>query len=225
MSVMADSVAGRLSRVQERIAAAARRAGRDPAAVALCVVTKGRPLAAVREAVAAGARILGENRVQEASVKIGEATDLPSGISWHLIGHLQRNKARRAVELFDLIQSVDSLALARRLAELGVARGRPVRAYVEVHTSGEATKTGLAPDGAGDAIAAMRSLPGLEVAGLMTMAPLTDDDAAIRASFTMLRRLGERTGLAELSMGMSSDFEQAVEEGATLVRVGSAIFE
>lgn len=222
---MADSVAGRLSRVRERIAAAARRAGRDPAAIGLCVVTKGRPLAVVREAVAAGARILGENRVQEASVKIGEARDLPAGISWHLIGHLQRNKARRAVELFDLIQSVDSLALARRLAELGLGRGRPVRVFAEVHTSGEAAKTGLAPDGAEDALAQMRALPGLELAGLMTMAPLTDDDAAIRASFAMLRGLGERTGLTELSMGMSSDFEQAVEEGATLVRVGSAIFE
>lgn len=224
MTVMAGSVAERLARVRERIAAAAQRAGRDPAGISLCVVTKGRGPAAVREAVAAGARILGENRVQEASVKIGEATEPGAGISWHLIGHLQRNKARRAVELFDLIQSVDSRALARRLAELGRERERPVRVYAEVHTSGEATKTGLPPDEAEDVIAEMRELEGLALAGLMTMAPLTDDDAAIRASFAALRRLGGRTGLAELSMGMSSDFEQAVEEGATLVRVGSAIF-
>lgn len=222
---MGAGVAERMARVLDRIAAAARRSGRDPGEIRLCVVTKGRSPAAIREAVAAGARILGENRVQEAAGKIGEGADPGAAISWHLIGHLQRNKARRAVELFDVIQSVDSTDLARRLAALGRERGRPVRVFAEVHTSGEPTKTGFAADEAGDAIGEMREALGLVVEGLMTMAPLTDDETAIRRSFAALRELAEKTSLQQLSMGMSSDFEVAVEEGATMVRVGSAIFE
>ena len=222
---MAGDIAGRLERVRSRMVAAAGRAGRDPAEVRLCVVTKGRELAAVREAVAAGARRLGENRVQEAAGKIEAAGDLVGAISWHLIGHLQRNKARRAIELFDVIESVDSAELARKLADLGRERSRPVRVFAEVHTSGEATKTGLPAAAAEEVIAEMRASDGLVLEGLMTMAPLTDDESAVRASFAALRRLGERCSVRELSMGMSSDFEVAIEEGATLVRIGSAIFE
>jgi pyridoxal phosphate enzyme (YggS family) len=219
-------VADRFRSVQERVAAAAVRAGRDPAEIRICAVTKRSELPAIREAVAAGARILGENRVQEAAAKIEAAGDL--GVEWHLIGHLQRNKARRAVALFQAVQSLDSLGLARRLADLGVERGRPVRVLVEVNTSGEAAKSGLEPGGAEEAIAAMRELAGIEVGGLMTMAPFTADPEPIRRCFRTLRSLRERAGgpavLPELSMGMTNDFEVAVEEGSTLVRVGTAIF-
>ena len=209
------------------MAKAAARAGRDAGEIRLCVVTKGRSLDRVREAAAAGAKILGENRVQEAGPKIEAAQDLAGAISWHLIGHLQRNKARRAVQLFDVIQSVDAPSLAGKLADLGAERGRPVDAFVEVHTTDEPTKTGLPLERAEEEIAGMRELPGLSVAGLMTMAPLGGDERRIRASFAALRELRDRLGgsVRELSMGMSADFEIAVEEGATIVRVGSAIFE
>ncbi|MFN8176757.1 MAG: YggS family pyridoxal phosphate-dependent enzyme [bacterium] len=224
---MSSPVAENLSRVRERMAKAASRAGRDAGEIRLCVVTKGRGLERVREAAAAGAKILGENRVQEAGPKIEAARDLPAGISWHLIGHLQRNKARRAVQLFDVIQSVDSSDLARKLADLGTERGRAVDAFVEVRTTDEPTKTGMPLERAEEEIAGMRELPGLSVAGLMTMAPLTEDERRIRSSFAALRELRDRLGgsVRELSMGMSADFEIAVEEGATIVRVGSAIFE
>jgi pyridoxal phosphate enzyme (YggS family) len=219
-------IADNLRAVRERIAGAARRAGRDPAGVRLCLVTKGRDLAAIREAVAAGAAILGENRVQEAGPKIEAAADLEGAISWHLIGHLQRNKARRAVGLFAVIQSVDSVELARKLADLGRERGRPVRVLAEVRAEGEVTKTGLPAADAEAAIARMQELEGLVLAGLMTMAPMTGDQARVRASFAALRALRDRCAAPslDLSMGMSADFEIAVEEGATIVRVGSAIF-
>jgi len=224
---VSSPVGENLSRVRERMAKAAARAGRDADAVRLCVVTKGRDLSQVREAVAAGERILGENRVQEAAPKIEAARDLAGAISWHLIGHLQRNKARRAASLFDVIQSVDSPELARRLSELGEERLRPIEAFVEVRTTDEPTKTGLPLERAEERIAAMRELRGLAVKGLMTMAPLTEEEARIRSSFAALRELRERLGgdVRELSMGMSADFEIAVEEGATIVRVGSAIFD
>lgn len=218
-------VAENLSRVRERIERAARRAGRDAAEVRLCVVTKGRAAEEVREAVAAGAEILGENRVQEAAPKIQALSE--GEARWHLIGHLQRNKSRKAVQLFDVIQSLDSVELARRVADLGVERGRAVEAFVEVRTSKEPTKTGFRLEGAEEVIAEIRALPGLALSGLMTMAPLTEEEAELRASFGALRGLRDRLGpgLRELSMGMSADFEIAVEEGATMVRVGSAIFE
>jgi pyridoxal phosphate enzyme (YggS family) len=220
-------VAENLVRVRERIAAAASRAGRNVADIRLCVVTKGRTLERVREAAAAGAVIFGENRVQEAGPKIEAAQDLAGAISWHLIGHLQRNKARRALQLFDVIQSVDSVELGRRLSELEREQGRVREVFAEVRTTAEATKTGLAPESAEEEIAELGKLPGISVTGLMTMAPLTDDEGEIRASFGALRKLRERLGgnVRELSMGMSSDFELAVEEGATLLRIGSAIFE
>jgi len=219
-------VADRFRRVQERVAAAAVRAGRDPAEIRICAVTKRSELPAIREVVAAGARILGESRVQAAAAKIEAVEDL--GVEWHLIGHLQGNKARRAVGLFQAIQSVDSLGLARRLADLGEERGRPVRVLVEVNTSGEAAKSGLDPVAAGDAIAAMRELAGIDVGGLMTMAPFTGEPEPIRRCFRALRSLRDGAGgtalLPELSMGMTNDFEIAVEEGSTLIRVGTAIF-
>jgi len=217
-----------LGRVRARIEAAAVRAGREPDSVRLCTVTKTADLADIREAVRCGATILGENRVQPAEPKIREAADLAGKVSWHMIGHLQRNKARRAVELFDVIGAVDGLSLARRLSELGMERGRPVEILVEVKTSGEEAKGGFAPGEASEALAGIRELAGVRLRGLMTMAPFTDDAALVRRSFATLRELRDglpfAAELAELSMGMTNDFEIAVEEGSTLVRIGTAIF-
>jgi pyridoxal phosphate enzyme (YggS family) len=216
-----------LGGVRRRIAAAARRAGRDPGSVELCAVTKTAELDAVREVVAAGVRHLGENRLQAAEPKIRDAADL-SGVCWRMIGHLQRNKARRAVELFDWIDAVDGLKLARRLSALGEERERPVRVLVEVNTSNEVNKGGFPVAEAGDALGQIRELPGMELRGLMTMAPFTDDEGAQRACFGTLRRIRDESPFAGelpvLSMGMTNDYEIAVEEGATLVRVGTAIF-
>ncbi len=211
-------------RVRDRVSEAARRSGRDPDEVTLCAVTKTVDLPAIRDAVEAGARVLGENRVQEAANKIPEASDLDA--RWHLIGHLQGNKARRAVDLFDVIESLDSLRLARRLSDLGTERGRPVPVLVEVLTSDESTKVGASLNGIGDMLGEVGELPGLSLRGLMTMAPFTDDESRVRSSFTALREVRERYGRPDwdLSMGMSNDFELAVEEGSTLVRVGRAIF-
>jgi pyridoxal phosphate enzyme (YggS family) len=217
-------IAENLDRVRERMDAAARRSGRSGSEVRLCAVSKGRALPAVREAVAAGVTILGENRVQEGLAKIEAAQDLAGLVSWHLIGHLQRNKARRAADRFDLIQSVDSREIARRLSDLGLERGRPVRALAEVRTADDPTKTGLPAEDAEAILAELIAMPGLVLEGLMTMAPNTDDERRVRASFAALARLRDRLGLRELSMGMSGDYEVAIEEGATIVRVGSAIF-
>ena len=221
-----SAVADNWHRVRERIERAAHRAGRRGAEVAVCAVTKNVPMPRIREAVEAGARILGENRVQEAGSKILSEKDLPAGLSWHFIGKLQRNKARRAVELFDVIESVDSALLARKLAELGRGRNRPVPVFLEVLTSDEGTKSGLPMGEVEQVLAEIDGLSGISLRGLMTMAPFTDEERPARASFAALRGLRERFGRDEweLSMGMTGDFEIAVEEGSTLVRVGTGIF-
>jgi pyridoxal phosphate enzyme (YggS family) len=215
-------------RVRERIDAAARRVGRSGDDVALCAVTKLVGLPEIREVVDAGAVILGENRVQEAEPKIREVGDLAGRVTWHMIGHLQRNKARRAVELFDEIESVDGLALARRLSDLGEEGGAPVPILVEVRMSDEPAKTGVLPEEAADVVGEIRRLPGVALKGLMAMAPFTDDESRVRSSFSGLRELRDRLGgaveLPELSMGMTADFEIAVEEGSTLVRIGAGLF-
>jgi pyridoxal phosphate enzyme (YggS family) len=215
-----------LGRVRDRIEAAAARAGRDPASVGICAVTKLVDLPEIREAVSVGCRILGESRVQDAEPKIEEAKDLAGKVSWHMIGHLQKNKARKAVGLFETIQSVDGLPLARRLSTLGEERGRPVPVFVEVLTSDEGTKSGISLAEVDDAVAEIRELAGIALGGLMTMAPFTSDEEKIRASFTSLREVRDRLGpeTLELSMGMTGDYEIAVEEGSTLVRVGTGIF-
>ena len=221
-------VSEKWDRLLDRVAEAAARSGRTPAEVDVCAVTKTVGPAEVRAVVSAGARILGENRLQIAEPKIRAIGDLPDGVEWHMIGHLQRNKARKAAELFAMIHSVDSLALARRLSDIGEEGGTPLRVLVEVHTSSEASKGGLPMDGAGEAIAEIGELEGLDLRGLMTMAPFTGEEARIRASFSALRELRESGGGAErlpvLSMGMTNDFEIAVEEGSTLIRVGTGIF-
>jgi pyridoxal phosphate enzyme (YggS family) len=221
----------RVTAVRERITRAAERVSRTPDEITLVAVSKTHPAEAVREAFAAGVRVFGENRVQEAEPKIGSTTDLAgSGLRWHLVGHLQSNKARRAAGLFDLVQSVDSLDLATRLAGLGAGRRRPVRALVQVDLAGEETKFGLPEAELLPTLEALRGLEGISIEGLMVLPPLFEDPEAARPFFRRLRELRDRAAAAdllaarELSMGMSHDLEVAVEEGATMVRVGTAIF-
>jgi PLP dependent protein len=224
-------LAGRVAAVRERIARAAARAGRPPEDVLLVAISKTFPAEAVREAFEAGLRELGENKVQEADSKIVALGDLrPAGLRWHLVGHLQGNKARRAAQLFDRIHSVDSVELAARLARVASEQQRVLSVLVQVHLGNEATKSGLEERDLTSTLETMRELPGLRVDGLMTLPPFEDDPERARPHFRRLRELRDlalaRGLLAgrELSMGMSHDLEVAVEEGATLVRVGSAIF-
>lgn len=214
--------------VVERITRAAERARRDPASVTLIGVTKVVGAARVREAVAAGLRDLGENRVQEAVPKI-EAVG--PGPRWHLIGHLQRNKARLAVAQFQVIHSLDSLRIAEAVDRAAQEVGRRVPVLIEVNIAGEATKYGVAPGAAVDLVGQVLEYRSLDPIGLMTVAPLVDDPETVRPVFRELRVLRDRLrdGVAgdafcELSMGMSGDFEVAIEEGATMVRVGRALF-
>lgn len=223
-------IADRVAAVRERIARAAERASRPPGDVTLVAVSKTFPAESVRDAFAAGVRHFGENRVQEATDKIEALSDLrPAGLRWHLIGHLQSNKARRAASLFDVIHSVDSADLAERVAGAAAASGRNLPVLVQVDLAGEETKSGVPPEGLPEALARMRALAGLRVSGLMVLPPLLDAED-VRPYFRRLRALRDEMaeqGLldgGDLSMGMSHDFEVAVEEGATMVRVGSAIF-
>lgn len=221
-----------LPRVEERIRAAMQRAGRQDA-VRIVAVTKGHASGAVRAAVAAGLKSCGENRVAELAGKIEELGR--AFADWHLIGHLQRNKVKQAVALFDLVHSIDSLRLAQELSSTAVRDGLTVRGLVQVNASGEETKGGIdIVDDVAPGVATIRQiaqLPNLEVHGLMTMAPFVDDESVLRTTFTRTRRLleacmqniPEMRG-AELSMGMTNDFEIAVEEGSTMVRLGTILF-
>jgi pyridoxal phosphate enzyme (YggS family) len=213
--------------VLERIELAARRAGRDPKSVRLVVVTKGVPAGRIREAVSEGAVLLGENRVQEAIPKIAA---IGAGPVWHLIGALQRNKARLAVGRFDLIHSVDRLELAEELSRRAEARGIRQKVLIQVNVSGEAGKHGVSVEEASNLVRAAAARTHLDVEGLMTIPPLPDRPEDSRPYYRSLKALGrtleKETGvrMAEFSMGMSRDFEVAIEEGATLVRVGTAVF-
>jgi pyridoxal phosphate enzyme (YggS family) len=220
-----------LESVRSRIASAARRAGRDPTAVTLVAVTKRTPLEFIAPLVACGVHDLGENYPQELWKKVEALHDPAGGHRWHLIGHLQGNKARKTVSLVRMIHAVDSLKLLQALDELAEDPDNRPAVCLQVNTSGEAAKHGWSPEEISrdaEAIAACRRIP---VVGLMTMAALGATSEQARASFAQLcaiqGALRDRTGLAlpELSMGMSADFEEAIEEGATLVRVGSALFE
>jgi pyridoxal phosphate enzyme (YggS family) len=217
--------------VLERIAAACDRAGRDPADVELVAVSKTVEAARLVAAVEAGLTTLGENRVQEGAAKV----PLVPGASWHLVGPLQSNKAKRALETFDVIETVDSVALAERLDRLarevrGAGPLRPYPVLIQVNVDDDRSKAGLAPEALPDALARMAELPALEVQGLMTIGRLVTDAQAARPTFAALRELSELLrdrGNAlgpGLSMGMTEDFEVAIEEGATMVRVGRAIF-
>ncbi len=214
--------------VRSRIALAARRAGRDPATVALLAVSKGQPAAAVRAAYALGQRAFGENYVQEGLAKARLLAVLP-GIEWHLIGPLQSNKARLAAASFDWVQSVDRLKTAERLAAARDVQAGPLNVCVQVNISGEASKSGVAPDSALALARAIAPLPRIVLRGFMGIAEATTDSVRQRAQFQLLRELFDAAragGLAldTLSMGMSADLEAAIAEGATLVRLGTALF-
>ena len=223
-----EAIRRHLEDVRGRIAAAAARSGRPADAVTLVGVTKTVAAEVVAAAVDLGLSDVGENRVQEAQAKI--AVVGRDAARWHLIGHLQRNKAGPAVRLFDRIHGVDDAELAMALSRHAVSAGRPLPVMVEVNVGGEATKYGVAPEGLEPLLERIAALPGLELDGLMTVGPLVERAEDARAGFARLRELRDRAerrlglGLPGLSMGMSGDFEVAVEEGSTMVRVGSAIF-
>jgi pyridoxal phosphate enzyme (YggS family) len=217
---MHDIRAG-LARVRERIAAAAERAGRRADDVLLIAVSKTVEVERIREAVAAGVRALGENRVQEAKAKVAE---LGKPVPWHLIGHLQTNKVKDALPLFDVIHSIDRLEVARECERRAAGAGRPVDVLLEVNVAAEASKSGFAPEAVAAALDAIAGMAHLKVRGLMAIPPIVERPEDSRPAFRALRALAEKHALDELSMGMSGDFEVAVEEGATMVRVGTAIF-
>ena len=224
------SVADRLAGIRARIGAAARSAGRDPSAVRLIAVSKTFPTDLIREAFAAGQREFGENRVQEALQKIAGSTDLE--IRWHLLGHLQTNKARKAAPVFATIQSVDSLELLQKLDQSAAEAGCSPELLIQVDLAGEATKFGAPPREVPRLLEAAAACRAARVVGLMTLPPVSEAPEGARPWFRRLRDLREEwlaSGfpahtLHELSMGMSGDFEVAVQEGATMVRVGTAIF-
>jgi len=222
-----DQIATHLGEIRARLAKAAHRAGRDPSDVRLIAVSKNHPPEAVALAAAAGQKIFGENRVQEARDKIPAC---PPDLQWHLIGHLQRNKVRQALPLFSFFHSIDSTALATAISRVAGETGGKVDGLLEVNVSGEATKHGFSPQQLRDEFPALAALPHLRLRGLMTMAPYSDNPEEARPVFRALRELRDElqqthgVELPELSMGMSGDFEPAIEEGATLVRVGSSIF-
>jgi len=236
------NLAERIAAVQARIAAAAQRAGRDPAEITLVAVSKMHPAEAVVAAYRAGLRVFGENRVEEAGPKaaaVAAMLDNPSSVvrrpsstvEWHMIGHLQSRKAEDVLPWASMVHSVDSVKLAGRLSRVCQTAGRELSILLEVNVAGEASKNGLTPAALPEAVEAIAALPGLRVRGLMTMAPIVPDPEAARPVFAGLHRL--RDDMARrfpaldwrhLSMGMTDDFEVAIEEGATMVRIGRAIF-
>jgi PLP dependent protein len=227
------SIAENIAAVHERISGAAKRAGRRADEIAQMAVTKTHPPERIREAYAAGLRMFGENRVQEFAGKAGALTDLKDA-QWHMIGHLQTNKAVKAAELFGAVDSVDSLKLAEKLDTAARSSGKKLDILIEINVGGEAAKSGVAPDSheLEELLLAAPRLEGLEFQGLMTVPPLTEDPQGARPYFRKLRDLREviakrklpAVSVDVLSMGMSHDFEVAIEEGSTCVRVGTAIF-
>jgi len=223
------SIAGNLQMIRERIAQAAYQAGRLPSDVRLVAVSKTKPAAAIAEAFGCGQLIFGENYVQELAGKVAE---LPAGICWHFIGHLQSNKVRQIAGLVDMIHSVDRLSLAKEIDRQWGALGKRCDILIQVNISSEATKSGTSSEELLDLITEVATLPHLRIRGLMTMPPFFDDPEAARPYFSALRILAREVEaedipgveMRELSMGMSGDFEAAIGEGATLVRVGSALF-
>jgi len=227
--MMITEIEANLQAVRERIAAAAaRRAGRDPAEITLVAVTKTQPVEVIRAAYELGLRDFGENRIEEAETRFER---LPADVRWHMVGHVQSRKAARAVTPYVLLHSLDSVKLARRLDRFAAEAGRRLPILLEVNVSGEAGKYGLRPDQVAAAVEAMRGFEHLQLQGLMTMAPIVPDPEEARPVFVALRELRQRLAAhfpdldwQHLSMGMTDDFEVAVEEGATIVRIGRAIF-
>jgi len=230
--VTADAYGTRLERtlpaVRERVGAAAASAGRGASAVRIIAVTKSHPLEAIDAALAAGLRDLGENRVGELEEKV--AARGRSAATWHMIGHVQSRKAQRASELADLIHSVDSMRLAERLSRIAVQDDREVAILAQVNTAGEASKSGFDLSEALEKVHEVAELPGLAVRGLMTIAPFVEDEVVLGQTFSRLRELRDELARAtgrvgpELSMGMTNDFEIAIREGSTMVRLGTALF-
>jgi len=220
-------IGANLRAVKQRVARAAERSRRDCSEVELLVVTKTWSPSVITEVLEEGHTLLGENKLQEAEKKIAQ---LPDGLRWHFIGHLQRNKARKALALFDSIHSVDSVRLARHLDRVAGELNRKTSIFLQVNAAGEESKSGFAVGELGEALPDLAGLSNLEVAGLMSIPPVVAQPEAARSSFRALRALrddlqqGTGISLPGLSMGMSHDFEVAIEEGATIVRVGSSIF-
>ena len=220
-------LAANLAAVQQRIAAACGRAGRDPGSVTLLAVTKSQPPEAVNEAARLGLALFGENKVQEAKAKIPLC---PGRLRWHMIGHLQTNKCRDAVELFEMIQGVDSLHLAQEINRRAEQAAKTMPIMVEVNAVGEASKFGYRPEQLLAELLQVNALPRLELRGLMTIPPWSPDPEKVRPVFQQVRAIKEQceqilgAPLPHLSMGMTGDFEVAIEEGATMVRIGTALF-
>jgi pyridoxal phosphate enzyme (YggS family) len=224
---MAADIAKNLAAIHERIAAACARAGRDPGSVTLVAVSKGHPPEAISAAAAAGQNVFGESKVQEAKAKIPLC---PGKLRWHMIGHLQSNKSRDAVHFFEIIESVDSLSLATEINKFADKSAKTMPLLLEVNVAGESSKFGYNPATLLDELLRLNELPKIEIHGLMTMAPWTQQTEKVRPFFRRLRELKEQceqqwgAPLPHLSMGMSGDFEVAIEEGATIVRIGTALF-
>jgi pyridoxal phosphate enzyme (YggS family) len=220
-------LAANLQSLRQRIGSACRRADRDPASVAFLAVTKGQSSEIVTAAAELGLSLFGENRVQEAKVKV---PGCPGRLRWHMIGHLQSNKCRDAVSLFSMIQSVDSAALAEEINKWAGHFAKTIPVLLQINVAGESAKFGWSPEKLSADLAAINALPRIEIHGLMTVAPYTQDPEKVRPVFRRLRRLKEEceqilgAPLPHLSMGMTGDFEVAIEEGATMIRVGSALF-
>ena len=222
-----SSIAENLEQVRERIAKAAAKSGRSPESIELVAISKTHEAAKVREAIDAGQTLFGESKVQEARVKIPE---LPSKTRWHFVGHLQKNKIRQALPLFELIHSIDSLALAQDVNRIAEEEGLHPRVLLEVNVAGEGSKFGFQPDKLRSEMESLLALPRLSILGLMCIPPIAEEAEASRKYFIQLREARDRlqtqfhVDLAQLSMGMTQDYSVAAEEGATLVRVGTAIF-
>jgi PLP dependent protein len=222
-----SSIAENLERVRERISEAAKKSGRSVDDVELVAISKTHETARVREVTEAGQKLFGESRVQEARIKIPE---LPSNLRWHFVGHLQKNKIRHALPLFELIHSIDSLALAQDVDRIAEEEGLHPRVLLEVNVAGEGSKFGFTPEKLREQMETLLALPRLSILGLMCIPPIAEEAEASRKYFVELREQRNRlqtefhVDLAQLSMGMTQDFAVAVEEGATLVRVGTAIF-
>jgi len=224
-----SQIGDNFKRVRERIAHAASRVGRNPDHIQLVVVSKTVDIEKLKQAIEAGATILGENYVQEARNKIKE---MGQGVRWDFIGHLQSNKAKYTVDLFEMIHSVDRLSLAQEINKVAEKKRKKVRILVQVNISGEEAKSGIDPEEVSLLVRGIASMSNLSLEGLMTMPPYFDDPEKARPYFTALRELRDKiigesiegASLKELSMGMSGDFEVAIEEGSTMVRIGTAIF-
>ncbi|HBE73877.1 MAG TPA: YggS family pyridoxal phosphate-dependent enzyme [candidate division Zixibacteria bacterium] len=222
-------IRGNLDSVRQRIARAAEAAGRDPGEITLVAVTKTYPAETINEGIEAGITIIGENRVQEAA---GKYPRIGQRAQWHLVGHLQSNKAKKAVEIFSLIHSIDSVKLAQEVGRRAAERGKVQGVLLEVNTSGEAQKQGVEPDRTLEVLGEAGEIKGIRVMGLMTVGPLTGEVTKIRKAFEKLRTIFEEAGglglanveMRHLSMGMSGDFELAIAEGSNMVRIGTAIF-